>query len=261
MSVRLVDSHCHLDDPDFAGEQGQILENARGVGVERFLSISTALMTFPSIHALAIQEKDVFCSVGVHPNEVAQDGVPSVQQLKTYAALDKVVGLGETGLDYYHETSSKDMQWESFKNHVHVRNETGLPLIIHARDAEEDIVALLKNELRKTERAPGVIHCFTGSEAFADACLELGFYISISGILTFKNATELQRIAALVPEDRLLVETDAPWLAPMPHRGKRNEPAYVRYTAEKLAELRGVSLDRIAAATTDNFYRLFWRVQ
>ncbi len=251
----LVDSHCHLNFPEFSQDLPGTLARARDVGVSTFLTVNTRLSETKDLIAIAASEPDVFATVGAHPCDVHETGAPTKEELLAFTQHPKVIGLGETGLDYYYDTTQKEMQQKSLQNHIEVARETGLPLIIHARDAEEDLIRFL--EPLKDLENPGVIHCFTGTRAFAMKMLECGFFISISGIVTFKKATELQDIVLDIPLDRLLVETDAPYLAPVPKRGKPNEPAYVRYTAEKVAELKGVSLETVARHTTDNFFRLF----
>jgi TatD DNase family protein len=256
--VSLVDSHCHLDfdslQEDFAG----VLARAESAGIETMVTICTKLSEFPQILALTRAGANIFCSVGVHPHEADEEGVDSADALIEAAANDRVVGIGETGLDYYYMHSDQGRQQRSFRAHIEAARQTGLPLIVHARDADEDTIAILEDEYRKGAY-PGVIHCFTGSKALADKAVELGFYISFSGILTFKNAKPLQAIAQDLPGNRILVETDAPYLAPVPHRGERNEPAYVVHTAAFLAELRGQTREQTAAMTSENFYRLFSR--
>ncbi len=256
--MSLVDSHCHLDfdslQEDFAG----VLARAESAGIETMVTICTKLSEFPQILALTRAAANIFCSVGVHPHEADEEGVDSADALIEAAANDRVVGIGETGLDYYYMHSDQGRQQRSFRAHIEAARQTGLPLIVHARDADDDTIAILEDEYRKGAY-PGVIHCFTGSKALADKAIELGFYISFSGILTFKNAKPLQAIAQDLPGDRILVETDAPYLAPVPHRGARNEPAYVVHTAAFLAELRGQTREQTAAMTSENFYRLFSR--
>ncbi len=256
----LVDSHCHLDFPDFAEDFDEMLARARSADVGTLVTICTHLSRAASILDLAERHDGVFASVGVHPHEAAEEGVATPAPLLRLARHDKVVGIGETGLDYHYEYSPREAQQESFRAHIAASRESGLPLIVHSREADEDTVAMLQ-EAHREGPLPGLIHCFTASREVADAALEIGFYISISGIVTFKNAVDLREIARDIPEDRLLVETDAPYLAPAPHRGKRNEPAFVAHTAAALAELRGVSPAALAASTTDNFYRLFYKAR
>ena len=255
----LIDSHCHLNDPKLQERLTDILNNARQFDVNLMLTISTALHEAAELEKLSAHEH-IFHTIGVHPHEVDENGIPDSKMLLTLLQHPKAVGIGETGLDYYYEHSHRDNQKESFRRHIHAMKETGLPLIIHSREAEEDILTLLKEEKVHLEKQPGVIHCFSGTREFAEETLSLGFYISFSGILTFKNAEDLRETAKIIPEDRLLVETDAPYLAPVPHRGKTNEPAFVVHTAEKLAEIRSQSLTDIARITTNNFFTLFTKV-
>ena len=248
----LVDSHCHLDLLDSPSDT---LARARENGVETILNISIRLPDFPRVRQIAEEHKQVFCTVGLHPHH-AHEGT-TVETLVAEASHPKVVGLGETGLDYHYENSPKESQKINFRMHAQAARETGLPLVVHTRDADQDTIDFLREEKPLT----GVLHCFTGSEKLARAALDLGFYISFSGILTFKNAGDLREIAKTIPLERLLVETDAPYLAPVPHRGKPNEPAFMPYTARCLADLQGVSFESLAAQTTKNFFTLFWRAQ
>lgn len=252
-----VDSHCHLNDPQFKDDLSSVLERAKVLNVQYMLSISTELKEIADLEILSSTHPQIYHTVGVHPHEVDKEGAPPLQIILEKLKHPKAVGIGETGLDYYYEHSHRDHQKQSFRHHIHAMKESGLPLIIHSRQAEEDILTLLREEKVQNAPRPGVIHCFSGTEEFAQATLELGFYISFSGILTFKNAEELRQIARNTPLDRILIETDAPYLAPIPHRGKRNEPSFVVHTAEKLAELKGLSLKAIQEATTANFFTLF----
>lgn len=252
----LVDSHCHLDFDSFDEDFDDVLVRARTAGVGTMVTICTRLSAFEEVRAIAEKDPDIYCSVGVHPHEAAEEGVETPAALIERAAHEKVVGIGETGLDYFYEHSPREAQATSFRAHIAAARETGLPLIVHTRDADDDTVALLREEHARGP-FPGVIHCFTSSRALAEAALALGLYISLSGIVTFKSARDLQETARIVPLDRLLVETDAPYLAPVPKRGKRNEPAFVAHTAAFVAELRGETPERLAEATTDNFFRLF----
>lgn len=255
--MRLVDSHCHLDRLDydyFQKDLNQLLNFAREQGVIHFLCVSIDLKTLPAVLAIAEQYSDVSASVGVHPTEVI-DKESTLEKLIALAEHPKVVAIGETGLDYYRDTSKKTEQQERFRSHIQTAIAVNKPLIVHTRNAREDTITILKEEGAK--RVGGVLHCFTEDMSMANAAIELGFYISFSGILTFKNAKELQSIAQQLPLDRILIETDSPYLAPMPFRGKSNQPAYVRYVAEKLAELRNISLESIATQTTNNFFHLF----
>jgi TatD DNase family protein len=249
----LVDSHCHLDFPDFAEEREAIIERARAAGVGTMVTICTRLDEFPAVRAIAESDEDIWCSVGVHPHEAADYAATSVADLAALAAHPRVIGIGETGLDFHYDHSPRDVQERVFRTHIAASRASGLPLIIHAREADAEIARILQEE----RATAGVLHCFSSGRALAEAALDLGFYISISGIVTFRNAEELRAIVRDVPLDRLLVETDAPYLAPMPYRGKRNEPAYVAATAAAVAALKQVEPAVLAAATTDNFFRLF----
>ena len=233
-----ADSHCHLHSPGLGEQQPEVLARARARGVTAMLNISTRESEWGAVIATAEREPDVWATVGIHPHEADQHPDVGTQRLIERAQHPRVVGIGESGLDYYYDHSDRDRQRASFRAHIAASRETGLPIVVHTRDAEDDTAEILREEMGKGAY-PGVIHCFTASGAFADIALELGFYISISGIVTFKNAKDLQETAARLPLDRLLIETDAPFLAPVPHRGKTGEPAYVADTAEFLAKLRG----------------------
>jgi TatD DNase family protein len=248
----LVDSHCHLDFADVA-EREAIIVRARTARVGTMLTIGTRLDEFDAVRDIAESHDDIWCSVGVHPHEAKDHAALASQQLAALAAHPKVVGIGETGLDFHYDLSPRDIQAEAFRAHIAASRETGLPLIIHAREADDEITRILEEE----RSPPGVMHCFSSGRALAEAALALGFYISISGIVTFRNAEELRAIVRDLPLDRLLVETDAPYLAPVPHRGKRNEPAFVVATAAAVAQLKGLDLEQLAEATSANFFRLF----
>ena len=252
----LVDSHCHLDFPAFADDFPAMLERARAAGVRTLQTISTRLATVDTILDVASRDPDIWCSVGLHPHEAATEEDVSPDRIVALSDHPDVIGVGETGLDYYYEHSPRERQQESFRNHIEASRRTGLPLIVHARDADDDIVAVLREEY-EAGPFPGLIHCFTAGPELARAALDIGFLISISGIVTFKKAENVHAAAREVPLDRLLVETDAPFLAPVPHRGKRCEPAFVARTAAAVAELRQIDPSRLAEATTDNFFRLF----
>ena len=252
----LVDSHCHLDFPDFAGQVPEILSRARANGVGSCVSIGTRLSAFDGVRAVAEQFDNVWCSVGIHPHEAEKELLNDATPLLERARHPKVVGLGETGLDYFYEHSPRAEQAVNFRWHIAAARETGLPLIVHTRDADDDTIEILRDEMGQGAFT-GLIHCFTGTRRLAEAALDLGFYISASGIATFKKSEELRAVLKDVPLDRLLVETDAPYLAPVPMRGKRNEPAFVVHTAAAMAELKGVAPDELARATTDNFFHLF----
>ncbi|MBB3910677.1 TatD family hydrolase [Sphingomonas desiccabilis] len=254
--MKLADSHCHLNYKGVFEQQPEVLARARDAGVVAMLNISTRESEWDAVIATAEREADVWATIGIHPNEA--DSYPEVdtERLVARASHPRVVGIGETGLDYYYEHSDRARQQASFRSHLAACRQTGLPVVVHTREAEADTAAILKEELGKG-RFPGVIHCFTGTAEFARQALDLGFYISISGIVTFKNARDLQETARWLPRERLLVETDAPFLAPVPHRGRPGEPAYVADTCRFLAELRGEDADALADATRANFHALF----
>lgn len=254
----LVDSHCHLDFPDFAAELPEVVARANAAGVCVCVSIGTKLSRFAEVAAAAEKFPDIYCTVGSHPHEAAGEPLADSAPLLELAKHDKVVGIGETGLDYYYEHSPRAQQAANFRAQIAAARVLSLPLIVHTRDAEDDTIAILQDEMGQGAFT-GLIHCFTGTQRLADAALDLGLYISASGIATFKKSGALREVLKRVPLDRLLVETDAPYLAPAPRRGKRNEPAFVVHTAAMLAELKGVSADAIADATTENFFRLFTR--
>ena len=254
--MSLVDSHCHLDFPAFAEQQGEVIARARTAGVGVMLTIGTRLSAFAGVKAVAEAHEGVYCSVGVHPHEAEAEPDIQVGELLGHAAHPKVVAFGETGLDYFYEHAPREAQKANFRTHVAASREAGLPVIVHTRDADEDTEALLAEEMRRGV-FNGVLHCFTSGARLAEAAIEMGFYISFSGILTFKKTDALQAIARDLPLERILVETDAPYLAPIPYRGRTNEPAYVTHTASKLAALRGISLEEATVATTANFHRLF----
>lgn len=254
--MRLADSHCHLNYKGLAEQQPEVLARARESGVVAMLNIATRESEWEDVLAAAEREPDVWATVGIHPHEADEHPHIDTAKLVARAAHPRVVGIGETGLDYYYDHSDRAQQQASFRAHIAASRETGLPLIVHTRDAEEDTASILADEMGKGAY-PGVIHCFTASGAFADRAMELGFYISISGIVTFKNARDLQETAARLPLDRLLIETDAPFLAPVPHRGKTGEPAFVADTCRFLAQLRGEDPEELAEATRANFHKLF----
>ncbi|WP_336961285.1 TatD family hydrolase [Sphingobium aquiterrae] len=255
----LIDSHCHLNYKGLIEDQQGVLARARDAGVDMMLNIATRESEWDAVLATAEREGDVWATVGIHPHEADEHPHIDTAKLVERAAHPRIVGIGETGLDYYYDHSDRDRQQRSFRSHIAAARETGLPLIVHTRDAEEDTIAIMRDEMGKGAYS-GVIHCFTASGAFADMAMEIGFYISISGIVTFKNARDLQETAARLPADRLLIETDSPFLAPVPHRGKPCEPAFVADTARFLAALRGESVEALGATTSANFLRLFSRV-
>jgi len=254
--MSLIDSHCHLIYDGLADRQDEVLAAARARGVTGFLNISTRQKEWDAVIAVATREPDVWASVGVHPHEADAHPDLGAAALVEAARHPRVVAIGECGLDYYYDKSDRAAQRERFEAHIEAARETGLPLIVHTRDAEDDTAEILMRAVGKGG-VTGVLHCFTGSQKLADVALGLGFYISLSGIVTFKNAADLQATARTIPEDRILVETDAPFLAPVPHRGKTCEPAFVVDTAHFVAELRGVEYDELAASTTRNFFNLF----
>ena len=256
----LVDSHCHLNYPGLVEDQRGVIERARAAGVGTMLSISTRRSEWDDVVGLADREADIWASIGIHPHEADSHTDIGTSQLVSAAAQARVVAIGETGLDYFYDHSDRARQQASFRAHIAAARATGLPLIVHTRDAEADTAAILREEMGQG-RVTGVIHCFTASQAFAEQALALGFYISLSGIVTFRNARDLQATAAKIPADRLLVETDAPFLAPVPVRGKTCEPAFVAHTARFVAGLRGEEPGALAATTTKNFFRLFTRAQ
>lgn len=258
----LVDSHCHLDYPDFSDEGVEaIVSRARAAGVGYFLTICTQISGFPRVLAVAENHPFVSCTVGTHPHHAAEEGEVHISRSDLVALTrnPKVVGIGETGLDYYYNHSPAAEQKKCFSTHIEAAVETGLPLVIHTRDADDDTIGIMRETGQG--RARGVMHCFSGGMDLAKKSLDLGFYISFSGIVTFKKADELREVAKFVPLDRILVETDSPYLAPVPHRGKRNEPAFVTHTAQVVAELRGISTGQLAIATTRNFFALFDRAR
>lgn len=250
----LVDSHCHLDFPDLAQNLAAVLQAMQDKGVSHALCVGVTLEKLPSILAIAEAHQNIYASVGIHPDYEDVE-VPTVEALVTLAAHPKVVAIGETGLDYYRLEGDLEWQRERFRIHIRAAIAAGKPLIIHTRSAAEDTLRIMREE--GAERIGGVMHCFTESLEVAQAAMEMGFYISFSGIVTFKNAVSLRDVARQVPLERMLVETDAPYLAPIPFRGKINQPAYVRYVAEAIAELRGIPLDELSEATTQNFFNLF----
>ncbi len=258
----LVDSHCHLDFPDFEDQLDDVIADARAAGVGAMVTIGTEVARFDRVLAIASAHDDIYCTVGTHPHEAGAEGEKDTgpERLAALAADDKVIGIGETGLDYHYDNAPRAAQKKSFRAHIQAAQKTGLALIVHSRDADDDTIKILNEEFEKGAFG-AVMHCFSAGRALADAAVELGFYISFSGILTFKNADAVREIAGAVPVERLLVETDAPYLAPVPKRGKRNEPAYLAHTAAYLGELRGMTPEALAAQTTANFFRLFTKAR
>jgi TatD DNase family protein len=255
----LVDSHCHLDFPDFADELDAVVVRAGAAGVGLMVTISTRVRRFDRVRAIAERYDNVFCSTGTHPHNAHEELDVSADELARLAEHPKVVAIGEAGLDYFYDNSPREAQAVGLRTHIAAARATGLPLVIHARDADDDMAAILTEEAEKGA-FPAVLHCFSSGRALAETGIRLGHYVSFSGILTFKSSEALRSIARDLPADRILVETDAPYLAPPPHRGKRNEPAFVARTAAVLAEARGIGVDAIAAQTTENFFRLFSKV-
>jgi TatD DNase family protein len=255
----LVDSHCHLDFPDFAGELDAVVARAETAGVARVVTISTRVARHAETLAIAERFPHVYCSVGTHPHQAHEELDLTVADLVKRTRHPKVVAIGEAGLDYHYDFSPRAAQEQGFRTQIAAARETGLPLVIHSRDADADMARILEQEMGKGAFA-AVLHCFTGSRALAMTGISLGLHVSFTGILTFKKSDDLRAIAGALPADRILVETDAPYLAPGRYRGKRNEPAYVAETAKVLAEVRGVSLEDIARQTTENFFRLFAKV-
>jgi len=255
----LVDSHCHLDFPDFADELDDIVARARNAGLARMVTISTKITEFDRVRAIAERYEDVYCSVGIHPHHAGTEPEVDVETLCRLAEHPKVVGIGEAGLDYFYDRSPREAQARGFRTHIAAARETGLPVIVHTRDADADTAAILEEEYRKGP-FPGLLHCFSSGRQLAERAVEIGMSVSFSGIVTFKKSETLRDTARALPVDRLLVETDAPYLAPVPKRGKRNEPAYVAFTAERVAETIGMDAERFARTSTDNFFRLFSKV-
>jgi TatD DNase family protein len=252
----LVDSHCHLDFPELAADRAGVLARAKAAGVERVVTISTRVERFDEIRAIAEENAEVWCSVGTHPHHADQELHIQVDDLVRLAEHPKCIAIGEAGLDYFYDNAPKQAQETGFRRHIAAARITGLPLVIHARSADEMTAAILRDEAEQGA-FPFVLHCYTGGLELAKVGLSLGGYVSFSGIITFKNAESIREVARMVPNDRFLVETDAPYLAPIPHRGETNEPAYTRHTAEYLASVRSTSFEALAAVTSDNFYRLF----
>ena len=265
MKNKIVDSHCHLDFDDYNNDLDSVIHNAKLNDVEYLLSISVNLEKFKNIHDITKKYKNVWCTTGIHPNNVPQnisdDKFDSIiEQLEENINKPKVVGLGETGLDYFRESDNKHNQIKFFEGHLEISSLTNNPVIVHTRDAESDTISTLKDFFKKKE-VKGLIHCFTSTKEMAEAALDIGFYISISGVITFKNAKDLVDVVRYIPLDRLLVETDSPYLAPVPNRGKRNEPSNTKFTLEKLAEIKNTSVENMAKITTDNFFSLFNGIQ
>jgi len=256
----LVDSHCHLDLEDFNDDRDAVLARATEAGVGAIQTICTRLSQFDQVLAVAETRPNIWCSVGIHPHHVAEeDEFSAADLLRIVESYDKVIGIGETGLDFHYNMSPRAQQTAAFRKHIEAARESGLPLIVHTRSADAETCEILREEAGKG-MFPGVIHCFSVGREVAETALELGFYISLSGIVTFKNAEALRDIVRDIPLDRLLVETDAPYLAPVPHRGQRNEPSFVRDTVQLIADLKGVAFDEIADQSGKNFFKLFSRI-
>ncbi|WP_093180833.1 TatD family hydrolase [Pseudovibrio sp. Tun.PSC04-5.I4] len=255
----LVDSHCHLDFPDFAEERDQIIARAHEAGVMLMVTICTRVRRFEQIKEIAETYDSVYCSVGTHPHQAEEEADVTLEEILEFAKHPKVVAIGEAGLDYFYDKAPRDVQQKVLRTHITAARQTQLPLVIHSRDADHDMMRILEEEM-KIGAFPALLHCFSSGKELAMKGLELGLYVSFSGILTFKRSQDLRDIAAELPMDRLLVETDAPYLAPQPWRGKRNEPAYVAHTNKVLAQALSVSEEEMATATTQNFLRLFSKV-
>lgn len=252
----LVDSHCHLDYNDFEEDFEEIIEHAKECGVSLMLNAGNNLKEFDNQLAISEQYPFIYSAVGVHPHNAKEYPELKAEELIERAAHKKVIGIGETGLDYYYDYAPRELQIKLLKEHIKAAQETGLPLIIHNRDSDDDMITIL-GEAYRQKPFSGVIHCFSSDRKLAEFALSIGFYLSASGMITFNRSSELREIFAEIPEDRLLIETDSPFLAPIPMRGRRNEPAYVKYTAEKLAQLRDLPFEKMAQITSDNFFRLF----
>ncbi|MCW2246678.1 TatD DNase family protein [Azospirillum fermentarium] len=253
----LIDSHCHLDFPDFAQDLDALVDRARAAGVGRMVTICTYLTRFAQVAAVAERYEGIYCSLGVHPHQAAEEFEgATVERIIAMASHPKVIGIGETGLDFFYDQSPRDVQEESFRRHIRAAKVLDLPLIVHTRDADDTTIRVLQDEGAQK----GLIHCFSSGRDVAEKALELGFYISLSGIITFKKSDALRAIVADIPLDRILVETDAPYLAPVPFRGKRNEPSYVVHTAAEVARIKGIDPAEVTRQTTANFFDLFQRV-
>lgn len=251
----IIDSHCHLNYPEFS-DLSATLDNASASGVELMQTISCKRSDFKEVIDLTEKSDRIYGSIGIHPHEAEAHQDVTVEELVKWSQHPRIIGIGESGLDYYYDNSPRDLQRNGFSVHIEAARETGLPLIVHTRDADDDMIEMIQSAYNKGAYK-GLLHCFSSTQRMADAALEIGFYISLSGIITFKKADELREVVKTIPMDRLLVETDSPYLAPIPHRGKPNEPAYTRHVLEKLAEIKEVSIEEMARVTTDNFFRLF----
>jgi TatD DNase family protein len=256
----IIDTHCHLDFAEFKDDFSSMLDNANKNDVLGMQTICTKIEEFPKILNIALKKPNIWCSVGTHPHNTEDEYHISKEHILELCKNDKVIGIGETGLDYFYENSKRDIQIKSLYKHIEVSRKTNLPLIIHARDADDDIIEILTTEYKK-EKFRGVIHCFTASQKLADAALSIGFYISFSGIITFKNAENIRKSCEIIPINRILIETDAPFLAPIPFRGKRNEPAFITETLKKVSEIKNMPINETKDITTNNFFNLFTRAK
>ena len=256
----IIDTHCHLDFKEFNEDFNDVLLNAKNNNISGMQTICTKIDEFPKILDIAKKHSNIWCSVGTHPHNAESEKHISQDTIKKLCDNDKVIGIGETGLDYYYENSNKEDQINSFLKHIEIAKITSIPLIIHARDADDDIIEILTTEYNKSPFT-GVIHCFTSSYKLAEAALSIGFYISFSGIITFKNAEEIRNSCKKIPIERILVETDAPFLAPVPYRGKRNEPSYITETIKKVAEIKELTVEEVTNITTNNFFDLFTKAK
>ena len=256
----IIDTHCHLDFTEFKDDFSIMLDNAKKNDVLGMQTICTKIEEFPKILNIALKQPNIWCSIGTHPHNAGDEGHISKEHILEQCNNDKVIGIGETGLDYFYENSKRDIQIKSLYKHIEVSKKTNLPLIIHARDADDDIIEILTTEYKK-EKFTGVIHCFTASQKLADAALNIGFYISFSGIITFKNAENIRKSCEIIPINRILIETDAPFLAPIPFRGKRNEPSFITETLKKVSEIKKMPINETKEITTNNFFTLFTKAK
>ena len=256
----IIDTHCHLDFTEFKDDFSIMLDNAKKNDVLGMQTICTKIEEFPKILNIALKQPNIWCSIGTHPHNAEDEDHISKEQILEQCNNDKVIGIGETGLDYFYENSNRDIQIKSLYKHIEVSKKTKLPLIIHARDADDDIIEILTTEYKK-EKFTGVIHCFTASQKLADAALSIGFYISFSGIITFKNAENIRKSCEIIPINRILIETDAPYLAPIPFRGKRNEPSFITETLKKVSEIKKMPINETKEITTNNFFNLFTKAK
>ena len=256
----IIDTHCHLDFTEFKDDFSIMLDNAKKNDVLGMQTICTKIEEFPKILNIALKQSNIWCSIGTHPHNAEDEDHISKEQILEQCNNDKVIGIGETGLDYFYENSKRDIQIKSLYKHIEVSKKTKLPLIIHARDADDDIIEILTTEYKK-EKFTGVIHCFTASQKLADAALNIGFYISFSGIITFKNAENIRKSCEIIPINRILIETDAPFLAPIPFRGKRNEPSFITETLKKVSEIKKMPINETKEITTNNFFNLFTKAK